>query len=178
MVVGGKAYYGYPSRPRPGTHARLTTARALLQQRHALVEPGFCADSWCYVDIANCDKPASSSAYFAAAEMHFSYFACGNQNTFTSWFLSGGTATHTLGDLVGVIHTYLSSFVEILENNEIEIRARRARSLPCASTRPPAVRASGAPTTTTGARRNDASLDLSTTSFSTERGRTRRARAP
>ena len=37
----------------------------------------WCADSWCYVDIANCDKRTQASMYFASF-VHFSYATCTN----------------------------------------------------------------------------------------------------
>ena len=41
--------------------------------------PSWCADSWCYVDKNNCDKPFSNSVFYPG--LTYSYFTCGASNT-------------------------------------------------------------------------------------------------
>ena len=91
--------------------------------------PSWCADNWCYVDYATCSLPTSASSYFTdqGVTLHYSYSTCGATNTFASWFGENGLDTasgnQTLDGFINVIQTYLSSLVEVLENNEVEIRS-------------------------------------------------------
>ena len=86
--------------------------------------PSWCADSWCYVDSANCNKPTSNSVFFPG--LAYSYFTCGASNTFESWFAggsdsgSGEVVVHKLTDLVGLMQTYTTTISETLEENFIE----------------------------------------------------------
>merc|ERR1719482_2604363 len=80
--------------------------------------PSWCADSWCYVDANNCNKPSSKSVYFP--ELRYSYFTCGNANTFDSWFgtptadAGSGevTVTHQLTELVDLMQKYTKTISE------------------------------------------------------------------
>jgi hypothetical protein len=102
--------------------------------------PSWCADSWCYVDTSDCDKPFSSSVFFPG--LSYSYFTCGASNTFDSWFStgSGSGGFHQLTELVTLMKTYTTSISETLEENFIE--ATQVRLPP--SPKPPAAQ----PTTT------------------------------
>jgi len=92
--------------------------------------PSWCADSWCYVDYATCSLPTAASSYFTGVTLHYSYATCGATNTFINWFgesgLEAASGSQTLDGLVNTIRTYLSSLVEVLETNEIEMRAGAA----------------------------------------------------
>jgi hypothetical protein len=104
--------------------------------------PSWCADSWCYVDTDDCDKPFSSSVFFPG--LSYSYFTCGASNTFDSWFStgsgSGEVEDHKLTELVTLMKTYTTTISETLEENFIE--ATQVRLPP--SPKPPAAQ----PTTT------------------------------
>ena len=108
--------------------------------------PSWCADSWCYVNVNNCNKPSSKSVYFP--ELRYSYFTCGSANTFESWFGAGadagsGEVTHQLTELVDLMQKYTKTISETLEENYLEAMQVRLTALPPPSTRPPP------PTTTT-----------------------------
>ena len=111
--------------------------------------PAWCSNSWCYVDRNACSLPTTASSYFPGTTLYYSYTTCGSANTFTSWFsteagsgLNGGDGqTHVAGDLVGVIHDYLISLSNTLEDNEPELRSAStctsapASSCPCTTCR-------------------------------------------
>ena len=80
--------------------------------------PGWCADEWCYVNSAACNKPYSKSVYFAGRT--YSYFTCGAANTFDSWFEGGGDGTHALTELVTLMQTYTQTLSDTLEENFLE----------------------------------------------------------
>ena len=110
--------------------------------------PAWCADSWCYVDETNCNKPSSKSVYFP--ELRYSYFTCGNANTFESWFGAGSSdtgsgevTTHQLTELVDLMQKYTKTISETLEENWFEAKKVRLTTSPPPSTRP------HPPTTTT-----------------------------
>ena len=101
--------------------------------------PAWCSDSWCYVDRATCNLPATSSSYFPGTELYYSYSTCGSTNTFLTWFepASGEAASgeaHVLGDIVTVVHDYLVSLSATLEDNEVELRSQTS---PCSAPAPP-----------------------------------------
>jgi len=114
--------------------------------------PAWCADVWCYVDRNNCDLPATTSSYFPGTTLHFSYNTCGGTNTFSTWFSSehssgddptSGEANqppspppHQVGDIVSVIHDYLISLSNTLEDNEPEIRGLASCASPAPSSCP------------------------------------------
>ena len=98
--------------------------------------PSWCADSWCYVDKDNCDKPASKSVSFPG--LYYSYLTCGNANTFNAWFGEpepGGT-THQLTELVDLMENYTRSISETLEENYLEAKQVRLTTWPPPSIRP------------------------------------------
>ena len=98
--------------------------------------PSWCADSWCYVDRSNCDKPASKSVFFPG--LYYSYLTCGNANTFNAWFGEpepGGT-THQLTELVDLMENYTRSISETLEENYLEAKQVRLTTSPPPSIRP------------------------------------------
>ena len=98
--------------------------------------PSWCADSWCYVDRSNCDKPASKSVFFPG--LYYSYLTCGNANTFNAWFGEpepGGT-THQLTELVDLMENYTRSISETLEENYLEAKQVRLTTWPPPSIRP------------------------------------------
>ena len=45
--------------------------------------PNWCSDSWCFVDVSNCDRPTHASAYFPGGP-HYSYATCGSSNRFVT----------------------------------------------------------------------------------------------
>ena len=93
--------------------------------------PSWCADSWCYVDKANCNLPISNSVFFPG--LVYSYFTCGASNTFESWFPSaesGSGEAHALTDLVTLMKTYTQTISDTLEENFIEAAQSGARSQP------------------------------------------------
>jgi uncharacterized protein YegL len=86
------------------------------------------------VDETNCNKPSSKSVYFP--ELRYSYFTCGNANTFDSWFRSpadagSGEVTHQLTELVDLMQKYTKTISETLEENWFE--AKKASSCSPAS---------------------------------------------
>ena len=98
------------------------------------------------MDANNCNKPSSKSVYFP--ELRYSYFTCGNANTFDSWFRSpadagSGEVTHQLKELVDLMEKYTKTISETLEENWFEAKQARLTTSPPPSTRPPP------PTTTT-----------------------------
>ena len=101
--------------------------------------PSWCADSWCYVDANNCNKPFFNSVFFPG--LSYSYFTCGTANTFDSWFGadpdSGEVTTHQLTELVELIQTYTKTISETLEENWFEAKQVRLTTSPPSSTRPP-----------------------------------------
>ena len=108
--------------------------------------PAWCADNWCYVNKTSCNEPFSKSVYFP--ELRYSYFTCGNANTFDSWFRSpadagSGEVTHQLTELVDLMQKYTKTISETLEENWFEAKKVRLTTSPPPSTRPPP------PTTTT-----------------------------
>ena len=81
--------------------------------------PEWCADTWCYVDPANCaDLVTTNSVFFPG--LKYSYSTCGDANTFDSWF-RGNDDSHTLADLTNLVSGYLESMVEALEENMGEL---------------------------------------------------------
>ena len=99
--------------------------------------PAWCADSWCYVNN-NCNE--SKSVYFP--ELRYSYFTCGNANTFESWFGagdagSGEVTTHQLTELVDLMQKYTKTISETLEENWFEAKQVRLTTSPPPNTRPP-----------------------------------------
>ena len=94
----------------------------------------------------NCNKASSKSVYFP--ELRYSYFTCGNANTFESWFGagdkgSGEVTTHQLTELVELMQRYTKTISETLEENWFEAKQVRLTTSPPPSTRP------HPPTTTT-----------------------------
>ena len=89
--------------------------------------PGWCEESWCYVDPRECDQglPPFQSQYFEQA--FYSYQTCGTQNTFDSWFrASGSTESHELTELATLATGYVRGIVSSLEDNEAELRGLSA----------------------------------------------------
>ena len=85
--------------------------------------PGWCEDSWCYIDPNQCDQglPPFQSAYFD--DLYYSYQTCGTQNTFDAWFRdSTSTETHDLTELATLATGYVRGIVGTLEDNEAELR--------------------------------------------------------
>ena len=132
VTIGGQVYYSYPQTyGLSSCAAHDLNLEPFCNTGDPSDTPGWCDDSWCYVDKNNCDKPVTESHYFTGVDLYFSYFSCGNQNTFTSWFGDDGTDTtgaqgETLADLVGVMHSYLKASTNILEETEIELRSAAA----------------------------------------------------
>ena len=94
---------------------------------NAASPPGWCEESWCYVDPRECDQglPPFQSQYFEAA--FYSYQTCGTQNTFDSWFrASGSTESHELTELATLATGYVRGIVSSLEDNEAELRGLSA----------------------------------------------------
>ena len=86
--------------------------------------PEWCTDYWCYVDANNCDQAYSSAVYLEG--LSYSYFTCGNGNTFDAWFgseSSSGTSNHSLTDLVSLLHGYTESISNALEENHAEAQS-------------------------------------------------------
>ena len=103
--------------------------------------PSWCADSWCYVDKNNCDKPVSNSVFFPG--LTYSYFTCGASNTFDSWFNPSGDVgsgdvgvAHQLTELVTLMQTYTTAISETLEENFLEAAQVRLPLSPNLPTRP------------------------------------------
>lgn len=46
--------------------------------------PTWCSFSWCYVNASSCGLSASPSSY--VPDLYYSYEACGNTDTFTSYY--------------------------------------------------------------------------------------------
>ena len=109
--------------------------------------PSWCADSWCYVDKNNCDKPFSNSVFFPG--LTYSYFTCGASNTFDSWFNPSDVGSgdvgvaHQLTELVTLMQTYTTAISETLEENFLEAAQASgcspASSCNCADCKTPTV---------------------------------------
>lgn len=99
--------------------------------------PAWCADSWCYIDRANCAGTIYSRSVFFPG-LYYSYFTCSEtSNTFLSWFQGGGGSSdsgsgeaHTLDDLVGLMTNYAKSISNTLEDNFGEAQGVRFRPRP------------------------------------------------
>lgn len=88
-------------------------------------DPMFCSESWCYVDPELCSTglPPAQSAYFK--DLFYSYSTCGSENTFQSWFTTSGSGysqNHALTELATVVTNYVKNVVQVLEDNEAELR--------------------------------------------------------
>jgi len=101
--------------------------------------PSWCLDSWCYVDASNCAKAYSDAVYFEG--LHYSYFTCGSANSFDSWYGVNATGAHPLTDLVGLMHGYVQSISNTLEDSVAEVSTSSAclppSSCPCTDCAPP-----------------------------------------
>mgnify|MGYP002856620279 CR=1 FL=1 len=132
ITIGGQQYTGYAADYGLNTCYRHDLGKqpwcATTTNR-----PAWCLNAWCYVDRYNCNMPTAISTYFPSGNLYYSYRTCGSANTFSNWFGSGGgTAsatsnggdgqTHTIGELVDVVHDYLISNTNTLEAVEPEIR--------------------------------------------------------
>lgn len=111
VSVADEATHEYPLAYGTSVCAAHDTARAPFcadaETGAALADaPGWCGQSWCFVDAANCDVASATSSYFSSAEpaLHFSYETCGQANSFSAWFASGG---RQLPELIDVVEGYV-----------------------------------------------------------------------
>jgi len=51
-----------------------------------LANPGWCSESWCYVDPAQCNVVTSFSSYLPGHVIQYSYAACSARNAFSSFY--------------------------------------------------------------------------------------------
>ena len=55
-----------------------------------LANPAFCSDSWCYVDVSNCNVASYVSVYITrptpTTPIYYSYAACGQANRFNTYW--------------------------------------------------------------------------------------------
>ena len=123
VTIGGATFF-YPA-----TYGLSTCAphdSNLAPVCNGATPPAWCSNRWCYVDRTQCSLPAVASSYFPGTTLYYSYTTCGSTNTFTNWFGaeagSGSGESHVLGDIVTVIHNYLISLTNTLEENEPEMR--------------------------------------------------------
>ena len=93
VTIGGQVYYSYPQTyGLSSCAAHDLNLEPFCNTGDPSDTPGWCDDSWCYVDKNNCDKPVTESHYFAGVDLYFSYFSCFTATLVNvlCWFHRGG----------------------------------------------------------------------------------------
>ncbi|GBG27568.1 Inter-alpha-trypsin inhibitor heavy chain H2 [Hondaea fermentalgiana] len=84
-----------------------------------LFPPGFCEQSFCFVDIS-CTSDSYASTYFPGHGLYYSYETCGSYNSFATWI--GDDLPHSMTDLIALVEGYALSAKQALEANLQDVR--------------------------------------------------------
>eukprot|EP00931_Biecheleriopsis_adriatica_P024041 TRINITY_DN15073_c0_g1_i1.p1 TRINITY_DN15073_c0_g1~~TRINITY_DN15073_c0_g1_i1.p1 ORF type:complete len:267 (+),score=53.94 TRINITY_DN15073_c0_g1_i1:36-836(+) len=118
--TGSQTTYKYP-----GTYGNFVCKahdEGLEPFCHTSSPPAWCSSKWCYVDKDACSLQVFKSAFFAGADVYYSYAACGASNQFELWLQSqqasnaeSASSSNGITALIDVIQDYLWSTRSMME---------------------------------------------------------------